>query len=90
MANKRNLKRCINHICGELLAECIAVSTYSVNVDKENVDSLMKSILHTHSDYIMRVSHPEPGMPAKVYYKNIMNSFVSEVNYYVDHISNLH
>ncbi len=89
MANKRSLKRCINYICGELFAECISVSSY-YNSDKQNADALLRSIMHIHSDFIMRVSHPEPGMPAKKYYKKLIADFNNSVNEVVDHINNLH
>ncbi len=90
MANKRELKRGISYICGELFAECIATSTYSNNSDKANVDSLLKTIIRTHSDYIKRVSHPEPGMTAKKYYCAIIESFNNDVNDIVDQIKNLY
>lgn len=90
MANKRDLKRGINYICSELFAECVATSMYGDNVDKENVDTLLKSLLRMHSDYIMRVSHPEPGMKAKKYYQFLISSFNNEVNDIVDAIRNLH
>lgn len=89
MANKRDLKRGINYICSELFAECVATSLYR-KTDKENIDTLLKSILRVHSDYIRRVSHPEPGMKAKKYYNSIIHSFNGEVNDVVDAISNLH
>lgn len=90
MANKRSLKRGINYICSELFAECVATSIYSNRSDKQNVDTLLKSILRTHSDYVKRISHPEPGMPAKKYYKALVASFNNEVNDIVDAIRNLH
>jgi hypothetical protein len=90
MANKRSLKRGLNYICSELFAECIAASAYSDNCDKQNVDTLLKSIIHTHSDYIKRISHPEPGMKAKKYYQILISSFNDDVNEIVDAIKNLH
>jgi hypothetical protein len=90
MASKRNLKREINYVCSELFAECVATSLYSNNSDEANVDTLLTSIMKCHSDYIMRVSHPEPGMKAKVYYKKLVDSFNNDVNDFVDQISNLH
>lgn len=89
MANKRDLKRGITYICSELFAECVAAS-YSNNSDKANVDSLLKGIMHMHSDYIMRVSHPEPGMQAKAYYRILIEHFNNDVNDIVDQISNTH
>lgn len=90
MANKRDLKREINYICSALFAECVATSLYSNNSDEDNVDTLLKSLLRMHADYIMRVSHPEPGMKTKVYYKKLINDFNNEVHDVIDAISNLH
>lgn len=90
MANKRDLKRGINYICSELFAECIATSIYSNNPDKANVDALLKTVLRTHSHYIMRVSHPQPGMKAKAYYQQLISCFNNDVNDIVDQISNMH
>ncbi|MBR6191964.1 MAG: hypothetical protein IKQ68_07410 [Prevotella sp.] len=90
MANKRDLKRGLSYICGELFAECIATSAYSNNSDRDNVDTLLKTILCVHSDFVRRVSHPEPGMTAKKYYQALVTSFNNEVNDIVDQIGNLH
>ena len=89
MANKRSLKRGVNYICSELFAECIAAIIYN-HSDQQNVDTLLKSIIHTHSDYIMRISHPEPGMKAKKYYQTLISGFNDDVNEIVDAIKNLH
>lgn len=90
MANKRNLKREINYICSELFAEAVATSLYSNNSDEENLNTLLTSLMRMHSDYIMRVSHPEPGMPAKKFYNTLIQNFNHEVNDIVDAIGNLH
>ena len=90
MSSKRNLKREINYVCSELFAECVATALYSNNSDEANLDTLLTSLMKSHSDYIMRVSHPEPGMKAKEYYKRLINSFNNDVNDFIDQISNLH
>lgn len=90
MASKRNLKREINYICSEMFAECVAWSLYNMNTDDDSVDSLLKSIMAVHSDYIMRVSHPEPGIKPRDYYKALMNSFNKDANSVVDQICNLY
>ena len=89
MANKRSLKSSINSICGELFAECVAVSVY-YNCDKQNADTLLRTIMRMHSDYIMRISHPEPGMSGKKYFKKLISDFNNSVNEVVDHMKNLH
>ena len=90
MANKRALKRGISYICSELFAEGIATATYSNNSDRANLDTLLKRILKLNSEYITRVSHPEPGMKAKKYYGALIDSFNKEVDEVVDQIGNLH
>ncbi len=90
MANKRDLKRGLNYICSELFAECVAASLYNTKCDEETVNSLLRSIMQVHSEYIMRVSHPQPGMAAKKYYRNLIDGFNKEVNNLVDQIGNLH
>lgn len=90
MANKRNLKKALNNVCGELFAECIAAASVSKHEDAEvNLEALLKSVLHMHSDYIMRVSHPEPGMKAKKYYQALIVSFNKDINDTVDRIGNM-
>lgn len=89
MSNKRQLKKSIDYICSDLFAECVAASLYCGKEQKENGEALLTSILITHSNYIRRVSHPEPGMPKKKYYKNLIKSFNEDINTIVDQISAL-
>ena len=89
MANKRNLKSSINYICSELFAECVAASLYNGNVKQEDVDGILSSIILTHTDFIGRVSHPEPGMPQKKYYSSLIDDFNKQVSELVDQISNI-
>ncbi len=88
MANRRDLKHAINNICGELFAECVAVSLYGKG-NKENSKALLTSILVINSDYIQRVSHQEPGMKAKSFYNDLIKNFNKQVGELSDQISNL-
>lgn len=89
MANKRTLKHAINGICEELFAECIAASLYGAENHKENADALLFSILKMQSNYITRVSHPEPGLTAKTYFKDLRDKFSAQVSEVIDQINNL-
>ena len=93
MSNKRDLKRTINYICGDLFTEGIAASLYGENRDNDNTEAILTSILVMHSNYIRRVSHVQPGMPAKVYFKvyfkDLKDKFNKEVNEIVDQLNNL-
>ena len=59
MANKRTLKKSINLICEELFANCVAASLYGNNVNDENADALLYSIVKMQSDYTSRICHFE-------------------------------
>ena len=89
MSNKRDLKRTINYICGDLFTEGIAASLYGENRDNDNTEAILTSILVMHSNYIRRVSHVQTGMPAKVYFKDLKDKFSKEVNEIVDQLNNL-
>lgn len=89
MANKRKLKKAINSVCGELFAECVATSLYSGKPEQDNVHALLTSILVIHNDFTRRVSHPEPGMKAKAYYKAIVADFNKQIAEEADQITNL-
>ena len=89
MANKRNLKRTINYICSDLFAEAVSASLYGEKPNKDNIDALLSSILIIHNDFLSRVSHPEPGMDKKVYYKAIIEDFNKQASEIIDQIQNL-
>ncbi len=90
MSNKRDLKRTINYICRDLFAECVAASLYNGKVSEENVNALLTTILSLHDDFVRRISHPEPGLKTKKYFKVLVEDFEKEVSDIVDQISNLH
>lgn len=88
MANKRDLKKNINCICGDLFSECVSLALYG-NKKQDDVNALLSSVLIINRDYISRVSHPEPGLKPKLYFKDLRSSFTTHVNELVDNIANL-
>lgn len=89
MANKRNLKRNINYVCSELFSEAVAASMNSSKATEEDVNALLASILVIHNDYVRRVSHQEPGLSPKLFYKDLVNNFNKQVSEIVDQVVNL-
>ena len=89
MANKRTLKHAIKLICGELFAECVAASLYGSTNIEENYEALLFSIIKMQDNYISRISHPEPGMPAAKYFKNLKEKFNAEIDDIVNQINSL-
>ena len=78
MANKRTLKKAINLISEELFAEGVAVALYGPR-PKSEVDALLFSIVKMQNNYITRISHPEPGISANAYFKDLWEKFTAEV-----------
>lgn len=89
MANKRDLKRTINYITSELFAECVAASLYNGKPEQGDVDGILSAIIMTNTNFIKRVSHPEPGMKQNVYFKNLIADFNKQASEIVDQIGNL-
>ena len=77
MASRKNLKKVISYISSELLSQAIFVS---VNSDRnlEEWNGLFTRILVMNNDYIARVSHKQPGMPAAEYFNALCASFNAE------------
>jgi len=89
MANKRTLKHAINLICEELFSEAVAASLYGNERHQDNAEALLFSIIKLQNEYISRVSHVEPGLKAKFYFKDLREKFNAEVGDIIDQINNL-
>jgi hypothetical protein len=86
MAKRRTLKRQITDICTVLFAEGVAASLE--NEHPENAEALLHSIIKMESNYLSRVSHVEPGMEAKIYFKDLIEKFNAQVVELLDQINN--
>ena len=84
--NKRQLKRTVNSVCTDLFAECVAASLYSARSNEENAQALLASVVTIHNDFLRRISHPEPGLAAKLYYNQLSKDFNNAVSEVLDHI----
>jgi len=89
MANKKELKNTINNVCNELISEAVATNLYAGEQDFEKVETIITEVLKIRNDYVMRISHPEPGMPAKDYYRHLINNFNTQASEIIDQILNL-
>ena len=87
MANKRSLKRNIDSICEALFTECVATSHYGHN--KDGAESTIYIIVRMRNDFICRISHPEPGIPPKAYFKKLKEDFMSQAGEIIDQINNM-
>lgn len=88
MASRRQLKKNVNYIAGELFAECLINSLFVPGTDKAKADEIMSKILVMQDEFISRISHTEPGN-VKVFYKKFRTDFNAQVNEIVDEIEKL-
>ena len=88
MASRRELKKNVNYIAGELFMECLVNSLYVPGADKTKADELMGRILSVQDEFISRISHTEPGN-VKGFYKKFREDFNKEVDAIIDAIGNL-
>jgi hypothetical protein len=56
----------------------------------QNIDALFFSIIKLQANYTSRISHPEPGIPAKQYFKDLREKFTAQASEIIDQINNLH
>ena len=74
---------------GRAQGVAMAAALYGAKVDMEAVDDTLATILVLRNDFIKRISHPEPGMEAKLFYKSIIKDFNLQVSDIIDKIGNL-
>ena len=87
MASKKTLKRAIHSLCEALFAEAISVSLYGTKGQQGNAEALLFSILKVEDEFIRRASHPEPGLSAKVYFKDLREKFSAQVSEIIDQLN---
>lgn len=84
MASRKQLKKSVKTITGDLFADCVALSMCQQG-DQELLDSLMTEIISLHTEYVSRISHTEKGSE-KAFYKNFKKEFTEKVNDLSDRI----
>lgn len=88
MASRRELKKTVNYISGELFSECLINSMFVPGTDKTKADELMAEILKMQDEFISRISYTEPGN-VKGFYKKFRSDFNAKVNEIIDAIAKL-
>ena len=86
MASRRELKKNVNYIAGELFMECLVNSLYVPGTDKAKADELMGKILSMQDEFISRISHTEPGN-VKGFYKKLNEDLNKEIKVVADELA---
>ncbi len=88
MASRRQLKKNVNYIAGELFTECLVHASFIPGTDKAKADELMARILMTQNEFVSRISHTEPGN-VKGFYKKFRSDFEAQINEIIEAIGKL-
>lgn len=79
MASRRNLKKDVSYIIGDLFTECLVYKELVPGTDKAAADDLMMDLLEMDTEFITRISHTQPG-ESKQYYRTYLKDFNEAVS----------
>ena len=85
---RKDLKKHINYLCGELMAECIAAAQFTEKDNMQDVENVILGILKMQNDWICRLSHIEPRS-TKLFFKKLKDDMQKRSDEIIDQIQNL-
>ncbi len=85
---RRDIKKDINSLCGDLFAECVALIQYKKDTNKNDVENVMLTILQMQNDMISRLSHVEPGS-TRLFFKKLREDLLARTEDIVEQIKAL-
>lgn len=85
---RREIKKDINSLCGDLLAECVALLQYKKDANKNDVENVMLTILQMQNDMISRLSHVEPGS-TRLFFRKMREDLLARTEDIVEQIKAL-
>ncbi|MBO7110786.1 MAG: hypothetical protein J6W18_02425 [Bacteroidaceae bacterium] len=88
MASRRDLKRDISYVIGDIFTECLIYKELVPGTDKEAAEKLIVDLLRIDNEFITRISHTEPGK-AKEYYRTLIKDFQKEISEVIDKLTKL-
>ncbi len=88
MASRKNLKKVITFVADELATEAFLLS-YDAQGNTDAWVELFNKIFNLNTEYIARVNHVEPGMPAKKYFNALCDSFNADAKALLGEIETL-
>ena len=83
MASRKGLKKDINYLTFELLAECFTYQYFHEKADKEAIDKVAATILDNRNDLVSRINHidgKENPKLVKAHFSKIKKDFSLSVD----------
>jgi hypothetical protein len=75
MANRRNMKKDINHLCYEVIYECITFLEHTPSLNQENVYQIISDAVELRNNLIFQINNAGPGNPSsrtcRLFYKEL-------------------
>lgn len=88
MASRRNLKKDISYVIGDLFTECLIYKELVPGTDKVAADDLMMELLKIDNEFTQLINHTEPGN-AKVYYRTLYKDFNKSIGNVIEKLEKL-
>ena len=88
MASRRDLKRDISYVIGDIFTECLIYKELVPGTDQKEAEKLIVDLLRIDNEFITRISHTEPGN-AKGYYRTLVKDFQKEISAVIDKLTKL-
>lgn len=85
MAKRKDLKKAINNICGNLFADCVTLSMCA-QANKDKLVELMGRVMELNTEFIARTNHAEKGNERK-FYKKLRDDFTEAANALAEEIA---
>ena len=88
MASRRDLKRDISYVIGDIFTECLIYKELVPGTNQNEAEKLIVDLLRIDNEFITRISHTEPGK-AKEYYRALIKDFQKEISAVIDKLTKL-
>ena len=88
MASRRDLKRDISYVIGDIFTECLIYKELVPGTDQKAAEKLIVDLLRIDNEFTTRISHTEPGN-AKGYYRTLVKDFKKEITAVIDKLTKL-
>lgn len=65
MANKRSLKKLVNHVCVDIATECLIASEYVKGVDASQMDAIITKVADLQTNALANISFAFDKIPSE-------------------------
>ena len=73
--------------CGEDDLDGTSIFLNEMTEQQQQAESVLNAIAKIEVDFIGRISHPEPGMAPKAYYKELREKFAAQAQELLDQLN---